>query len=221
MVYLMQLGILWTIVQLLVFIFFKNSKTIIPIMEIGHTIYRSIMCCFFFISGLFLYLSFVILNNFSVRMEEQIALWDISLVYMIFDIIFMCIQKILKYSVRSDLIVHHIIAIIGLYLCGYTYCFIWSIISVSEVLSLWSGIGAYAQNTNNHVLLKYIYILRALTLLFIRLPWWLVTIYNLKYINNQYVFFWYLIGIKLIMCLDMYWLSECLKRLIVYKFSEN
>ena len=111
--------------------------------------------------------------------------------------------------------------VVALYLCGYENTFIWTIISVSEILSIWSGAGIYAIHTNNYPLAYDVCVGRTMTLLFARIPWWLMTLCCLKYIQYSSVFIWYVIGIKLIICLDIYWLSECLKKLIIYHLGKD
>ena len=224
MIYLIWLGLLWLGFQLMTYLSFKNCINIKSVIDIGHSMYRSFMCGMFFLSGIYLCMNFIMGNNFRTNMSEQIILCNISWAYMVFDLLVIFVQKLCGSVIRIDLILHHIMALIALYLCGlyeYKNIFIWSMISVSEVLSIWSGVGLYAVHTSNYCLANQICISRALTLLFGRIPWWVIVLYCTTYVKCQSIFFWYAIGIKLIICLDIYWLSECLKRLIIYQLNNS
>ena len=175
------------------------------------------MCGIFFLTGLYICLSFLKFSSFTILPEMQFLLWKVSRIYMFGDLIFMSIQKLLKQKVRPDLLLHHSMALIGLELCKYyNKYFIWSLVSISEILSIWTGVGTYALYTKDYFLAKIVYILRAFTLLFIRIPWWILGIYHIGYLHNKVLYWLYLIGLKLILCLDFYWLYECIKKAVLF-----
>lgn len=210
--------VIWLTVQLLTYVLVNNLKInnlkINKKIILGHSFYRSIMCLIFFSYGTYISLLLFESGNMKLMLSDQIYLLNLSKWYMIYDLIFMFYQKFIDDYIRIDLVVHHILALICIYVVKmYSNYSFWTLISVSELLSVWSGLGIYASFTKNKELSKLIYVTRATILIFARIPWWLILICTTTSMPDH-ILILYFIGLLLIICLDLYWLSECLKKII-------
>lgn len=205
----------WLSCQIILHLWFdsqypKHDVSGIKSLVVAHNVYRSIMCFLFFVCGVYIWNTSIKTLQLDSLHDEQMGLLIISGYYMIGDLIFAVLSHHVS-RIRIDLMVHHLIGLFYILLCWYSrILYPWSFVCVTELLSVWTGLGSYATYMNYYGLQEFCYLARIATILFWRIPWWITAI---SYLN---IFSWAIVklilvsGITTILAMDLYWLHKCI-----------
>lgn len=180
---------------------------------VAHSIYRSIICLLMSVCGWYFYRECISTGAFTSHWDQQTALLELSRYYMIFDLLFFLITERIE-TTRCDLIIHHLAALLVIEFCNYfQFPYAWSMIALSELLSIWTGVGRYARYQHLKNLEWWCYLARTITIVCWRLPLWFLSV---SYLGNfgtlvQYFFMGCLV---FIVGMDLYWLSRCIHRIV-------
>jgi len=184
----------------------------------AHDVYRSIMCGLFTLFGLYTWLIVNENKNCIDCILEYNYFFDtvskLAQLYMVIDIVMIFVGQYYGIKFRVDLFLHHVMAIIIIKMCTYyNLQFVWGLIGISELLSIWTGLASYGRYANHYKLRKECYKFRVLTIVAWRLPWW-ISLSQYYYLVHTIVMLVVLVlaGI-IILFLDTYWLIQCIKRI--------
>ena len=213
---MMMLFIVWSIAQLFVHTLFNRKypehdshgfKSVV----VAHNLYRSIICFIFFLGGMLIWDQSIKPMQFTNLMTQQEVLLKTSAYYMIGDLIFGLLSHHVS-RLRLDLVLHHVIALMYMALCWYTgTLYAWSFVCVTELLSVWTGLGSYAIYMEYDTLRRFCYFTRMVTIVAWRIPWWVTAV---SCLNLFHLFLFKLVlvcGITVILAMDLFWLHKCIK----------
>jgi hypothetical protein len=216
-------------VQMIVLFIFYNVIYYFPPLQkytddTRFNVYRSLMCIAFSYFGVHIGLNFFkhgLNHPFSFRHAQINEVQYIFMAYLVLDVIKIIASNPLK-EIRPDLLVHHILCILGLLAAHHSkqYGYMHIIILIAESLSIVSGVDAMAIEDDNKYLSYQCKKFRRRVLKYIRMPIWiLIIMYTLKYINRSSSIVWYhfIISTVLIIFLDYYWLQKCNKVIKMYE----
>ena len=218
----------YSIKIIIVFLFWKIIKKHPKLCKYNNetmfSVYRSLMCLYFF-----LYAIENLVCNFSdlfiSPFEEKDIYSDITnwfIVYLIYDIFKMIINK----NTRVDLYLHHGWCL-GSYIIGKFFgkCgAIYNLVLINEAISIVSGIDSMAMEDNRMEESYYYKLYRRNVIRYLRLPIWIIgLLIVVRHTHKLNSFIWWnmILSSFVMIGLDHYWEKKCNKVVNKYNMSKN